>query len=135
LPVEARAILTAFSTASAPEFRSRVGAGAGRQLGEAAADLDVRLVDPDHEALVQVRVDLLVHRRDRGWEAVTGVLAAEAAGEVDVRAAVHILDPGALRARDDDRRSCDPPRDVLLAGGQDSLALGALIDRHDTIVP
>ena len=57
---------------------------ARRELGEPAADLDVRLVDPDHEALVQVAVDLLVDRGDDRREAVTGVLAAEAAGEVEV---------------------------------------------------
>ena len=112
-----------------------VGARAGRELRQPAADLDVRLVDPDHEALVQVGVDLLVHRGDCGREAVACVLAAEAAGEVDVRAAVHVLDPGPFRACDDDRRRRDPARDVLLAGGKDSLALRALIDRHDTIVP
>ena len=107
-----------------------VGADAGRELGQPAADLDVRLVDPDHEALVQVRVDLLVHRGDCGREAVTGVLAAEAAGEVDVRAAVHVLDPSAFRARDDDRRRRDPARDVLLAGREDALGRGALLHGH-----
>ena len=56
-PVAARAILTAFSTASAPrveEHRLLVVAAARRELGQPAADLDVRLVHADHEALVQV---------------------------------------------------------------------------------
>ena len=63
-PVAARAILTAFSTASAPELTSseRCSPDARAELGETAAQLDVRLVRPDHEALVQVAVDLLVDR-------------------------------------------------------------------------
>src|SRR5204862_5842793 len=68
-------------------------ARARRELGESAADLDVRLVYPDHEALVEVRVDLLVHGRDGGRQPVARVLAAEAAREVDVRLAVDVLDP------------------------------------------
>ena len=107
---------------------------ARRQLGESAADLDVRLVDPDHEALVEVRVDLFLHGRDGRRQPVARVLAAEPAGEVDVRLAVHVFDPGALRARDDDRRGRDPTRHVLLAGGQDALALGPLLHRHETIL-
>ena len=39
-------------------------------------DLDVRLVHPDHEALVQVVIDLLVHRADDGLRVVPEVLAA-----------------------------------------------------------
>ena len=59
----ARAILTAFSIASAPELTSSDCLGPpGPELVEEPADLDVRLVDPDHEALVQVAVDLLVDR-------------------------------------------------------------------------
>ena len=110
-PVAVRAILTAFSTASAPEFRSRdfVSTPSARpRLVEQPADLDVRLVHPDHEALVEVAVDLLVNRR--GSEAVAGVLAAEPAGEVDVLAAVDVPDPGALRARDDERGGRDAAR-------------------------
>jgi hypothetical protein len=124
LPVAVRATLTAFSTASAPR----------RQFGEPPADLDVRLVDPDHEALVEVRVDLFVHGRDGGRQPVARVLAAEPAGEIDVRLAVHVFDPGVFRARDDDRRGLDPARHVLLAAGQDALALGPLLHRHETIL-
>ena len=46
--------------------------------------------------------------------------------------AVDVLDPGALRTRDDDRRGRDPARDVALAGGQDALDSGALLDGHQT---
>ena len=132
-PVAARAILTAFSTASAPVFRRTLFWSVpehGRQLGEPPADLDVRLVDPDHEALVEVRVDLLVHRGDCGRKAVTGVLAAEPAGEVDVAATVDVLDPGALGAGDHDRRSGDPARDVALAGGEHPFGGRALFHGH-----
>ena len=41
-------------------------ARAGRELGEPPADLDIRLVETDHHALVQVAVDLLVQRRHDG---------------------------------------------------------------------
>ena len=41
----------------------------GESSREPPADLDVRLVHPDHEALVQVAVDLLVDRGDRRAEA------------------------------------------------------------------
>ena len=51
-------------------------AAARRELGEPPADVDVRLVHADHEALVQVAVDLLVDGRDGGGQAVAGVLAA-----------------------------------------------------------
>ncbi len=48
---------------------------------------------PDHRALVQVAVDLLVHRlHDRG-QRVADVRAADAPGEVDVLAAVDVPDP------------------------------------------
>ena len=62
------------------------------------------------------------------------VLAAEAAGEVDVRPAVDVLDPRAVRACHDDRRGRDPAGDEPLAGGQDALTLGALCHRHETIL-
>ena len=44
------------------EQRALLVAAAGRELREPPADLDVRLVHPDHEALVQVAVDLFVDR-------------------------------------------------------------------------
>jgi hypothetical protein len=121
LPVAARAILTAFSTglgAAVQEQALLVGAGARRELCEPSARLDVRFVDPDHEALMEIRVDLLVHGRDRRGLGRARVLAAEPACEIDVRLAVDVLDPGAARARDDDRRGRDPARHELLAAAR-----------------
>jgi hypothetical protein len=109
-------------------------AGAGRQVCESPADLDVRFVDPDHEALMEIRVDLLVHGCDGRGQPVARVLAAEAAGEVDVRLAVDVLDAGAFCAGDDDRRGRDSARHEPLAGGQDALTLGPLLHRHETIL-
>ena len=48
--------------AGVDEDRLLLGARARRELGEAPAHLDVRLVDPDHEALVEI-----VGRPARGW--------------------------------------------------------------------
>ena len=102
-PVAARAILTAFSTASAPELTSRLRCSPPTQgrARQPPAELNVRLVHPDHRALVQVAVDLLVDRGDRGRKTVAEVLAGEPAGEVDVLAPVHVHDPRALCARDE----------------------------------
>ena len=79
-PVAQRAIFTAFSTglgAGVHEDRALLAAAARRELGEAPADLDVRLVDADHEALVEVAVGLLLDRLDDRGVPVTGVLAAD----------------------------------------------------------
>ena len=89
--------------AGVDEDRPLLLARARRELREPAADLDVRLVHPDHEALVQVAVDLLVDRGDGRREPVAGVLAAEPAGEVDVLAAVDVPDACAFRPVDDER--------------------------------
>ena len=101
---------------------------AGPELVQQPAHLDVGLVHPDHEALVQVRVDLLVDRC-RG-KAVTGVLATEPAGEVDVLAAVDVPEARALGPRDDERRRRDAASDVPLALGDDPVRRRALADRH-----
>src|SRR5207244_9634469 len=87
-------------------------AGARRELGQASADGHIRLVRRDHEALVQVSVDLVVNGRDHGVAAVPEVLTADAAGEVDVAPAVDVPDPRSLGALDDDRSDCDAARDV-----------------------
>ena len=100
----------------------------GPRLAEQATHLDVRLVHPDHEALVQVPVDLLVD--GVGREAVTGVLAPEPAGEVDVLASVDVPHARPLRPRDDARRGGDPAGDVPLARRDDPFRLGALLDGH-----
>ena len=133
LPVATRAILTAFSIASAPEVdedRLLLGAPAGRQLGQAPADVDVRLVEADHDALVEIAVDLLVHRRDRRRQAVAGVLTADPAREVDVLLAVDVLDPDALGPRDHDRRSRHATGDVALLLLDQALGLSVLSKRH-----
>src|SRR5438105_12789572 len=75
---------------------------AGPELVEPAADLDVRLVHADHEALVEVSVDLLVDGADDPGRAVPEVLAGDAAGEVQVLAAVGVPDAGAPRPGDDE---------------------------------
>ena len=73
------------------EDRALLAAAARRELGEPPADLDVRLVDADHEALVEVAVGLLLDRLDdRRRCRWPGVLAADPAGEVDERAAVDV---------------------------------------------
>ena len=132
-PVAVLAIFTAFSTASAPEFTSSdfvSTPGCGQRLVEEPADLDVRLVHPDHEALVEIAVDLLVDRSGR--EAVAGVLASEPAGEVDVLATVDVPDPCAFRAGDDEWRSGDTARDVACAVSENPPAFDCLFDarRH-----
>ncbi len=82
--------------AGVQEDRLLVFAAAGRELAEPAADLHVGLVGGDHEALVQVLVDLRVDRVDHGLRVVAEVLAADAAGEVQVADAVGAVDVGAL---------------------------------------
>ena len=116
--------------AAVQEQRLLVRAAARRQLGEPPAHLDVRLVHPDHEALVQVAVDLFVHRVDDGRQRVPEIGAPDPAGEVDVLAAVDVPDPRSLGAVDDDRRGRDPPRDVALAGLLDALGALSLLQRH-----
>src|SRR5206468_2758199 len=98
------------SSSASSEVTPRYGYGprARRQVREPPADLHVRLVDPDHEALMEVGIDLFVHGCDGSGQAVAGVLAAEPAGEIHVGLAVDVLDAGALGAGDDDRRGRDP---------------------------
>ena len=93
-PVAARAIFTAFSMPSAPEFTSseRCSPPARRELAEAPADLDVRLVGADDEALMQVALGLLLHGLDDRRVPVANVLAADASCEVDERATVDVGD-------------------------------------------
>ena len=136
-PVAARAILTAFSIASAPEL-TRIdfwrSPAHGRVLGEPAADLDVRLVGADHEALVQEAVDLLVDRRHHRREAVARVLAGDPAREVEVERPVGRLDLRALGARDDQAGRRDAPRDEALARFEDVVDRRALAERHAAIL-
>ena len=112
------------------EDRLLFAATAGRELREPAADVDVRLVHPDHEALMQIAVGLLVDRRDDGGRSVTRVLAAETAGEVDVLAAVDVPDARALGAIDDERRRRDSAGDIAVACVLNGLARRPLRDLH-----
>ena len=89
-PVAARAILTAFSTASAP-VENRIGLGLareGRELVQPLAELDIGLVGHDLEGGVGEGVELLLHRRDHLRMAVAGVEHGDAAGEIDEALAV-----------------------------------------------
>ena len=65
-PVALRAIFTAFSTASAPEFANIVFFGdvAGRERVQPLGQLDVGLVRGDVEARVRVELELPLRRRD-----------------------------------------------------------------------
>ena len=116
--------------AGVDEERALLALAAGRELGEAAADLDIGLVRADHEALVEVEVDLLVDRGDRGRIVVPEVVAADPAGEVDVAAPVDVLDPRAERARDDEPRSRDPAGHVARALREDAGGRGFLLQGH-----
>src|SRR5581483_1781187 len=86
--------------------------------------------DADHEALVQVPVDLLVDGADDRRRAVAEVLAGDAAGEVEVLAAVGVPDARAPRARDDEVARRDPPWDVPLPIRENVLRGSFLLDPH-----
>ena len=105
-------------------------AAARRELGETPADLHVGLVRPDHEALVEVAVDLLVNRLPDRRVPVPEVEAADAAREVEVLAAVRVPDERALGAGDDERGRRDAPGDVLLSRPADPLELAAFLQGH-----
>src|SRR4029078_4360002 len=110
------------------EERLRLAPLCGPGLVERLAPLYVRLVHADHEALVQVPVDLFVE--SSGGEAVPGVLAAEPAREVDVLPSVDVPEPGSLRARDDQRRRRPATGDVALALSDNTIRCCALLDGH-----
>jgi hypothetical protein len=101
-------------------------ARAGRVLCETTAQLDIRLVRADHEALVEEGVDLLVDRGDDGAEAVARVLAGDPAGEVEVDRAVDCLDLRSLGATDDEPRRRDSAGDVPPPGFEQVVGGGAL---------
>ncbi len=89
------------------EQRALLAAPARRELAEAPADLDVRLVGADDEALMQVAVGLLLHGLDDRRVPVAKVLAADASCEVDERATVDVGDARSLRLRDHEARGRD----------------------------
>ena len=120
--------------AGVDEDRLLALAGAGRVLGEPPADLDVRLVGADHEALVQEAVDLLVDRGDDRREAVARVLAGDPAREVQIDGAVRRLDLRPLGACDHEARGRNAARDEALACFEDVVGRRALAERHAAIV-
>ena len=88
-----RAILTAFSTASAPELNSaeRLSWSPGVSAVELLAHGDVALVRRDHEAGVGERRDLLLHVARRRRRALLPTLVdGDAGAEVDERVAVGV---------------------------------------------
>ena len=103
---------------------------AGPDLVELLGDRDVGLVRPDHEALMEEPVDLLVHRPDDGCIAVAEVLAGDAARKIDVLAAVGVPDARAPGARDDEVGGRDTPRHVSLPPPAHLVRGGTFLDPH-----
>ena len=116
------------------EDRALLAAAARRELGEPATHLDVRLVDADHEALVQVAVGLLLDRLDDRGVSVAGVLTTDPAGEVDVRPAVRIGDARALGVRDDEPWGRHARSDVAGSIGEDPLGCCRVGRLHREII-
>ena len=116
------------------EHRALLAGAAGRELGESAAHLDVRLVGADDEALVEVLLGLLLHGSDHRRMAMAEVLAADAAREVDERAPVDIRDAGAFRVSDNQARRRHTGGDVPCSVRRDPLRLGALPHGHRAIM-
>ena len=121
------ASLTAFSTASAPLLASSVFLGnvAGRELVEQLAQADVRLVGGDQRRMWMQRTSAPApHGLDHRRRAVADGQHADAAGEVDERVAVDVVDERAVGALDDDlgglaepvRHRRRPPRQHRLFG-------------------
>src|SRR5207248_3973796 len=102
----------------------------GPELVQPPADLDVRLVEPDHEALVQIAVCLVVDRLDDRLGAVAEVLAGDPSGKVEVLPALGVPDRRALGPLDHYVRRRDAARDVLPATPPDGFRVCALLDRH-----
>jgi hypothetical protein len=111
--------------------QQRLRLGVARpELVEAPADLDVRLVHPDHEALVQVAVDLLVDRLDDRVGVVAEVLAGDSAREVEVLPPVGVPDRRPLGTADGHVRRRHASRHVPLAPGADGGRVLELFRRH-----
>ena len=112
------------------EDRSLLRPRARRELGEQAARLDVRLVARDHEALMEVAVDLLVDRGDDSLGTVAGVLAGDPAGEVEVGPPVGVDEACALRALDHEPRRRHASSHVPPPRLDQPLGRARLPDRH-----
>src|SRR5439155_5031085 len=91
---------------------------------------DVRLVGADHEALVQVLVDLLVDRAHDSRAPVAEVLAGDAAAEVEVLATLAVPDPGTPGARDDELGARNAPRHESIACLAHAVAGNPIFDPH-----
>ena len=102
-PVYLRAILTPFSTASAPELTQHglLREVAGGVLGEQFGDAHVLLVRRDREERVHDVAELPLRRRDDGVVGVADRRDADAGAEVDELVAVDVDDDGAVGALDD----------------------------------
>src|SRR5215475_12256028 len=100
------------------------------ELVQPPADLDIRLVEPDHEALVQVAVGLVVDRLDDRLRAVAEVLAGDPSGEVEVFPAVGVPDRRALGPSDHHIGRRDAARHITLPARPDALRVYALVYRH-----
>ncbi len=105
-------------------------AAAGRELPEPPANLDVRLIGADDDALVQVALGLLLDGLDDRWVPVAQVLTANSSCEVDERATVDVGDSRSLCLRDDEAWGRDSWRDVSCTVRRNSLRLGALPHGH-----
>jgi hypothetical protein len=106
------------------------GGAARPELVELLGDGDIRLVDADHEALVEVAVDLLVDRPHDARVAVAEILAGDPSGEVDVLAALGVPDAGAPGAADDEVARGDPPRDEPLSVAKHLCGGRLFLDPH-----
>ncbi len=106
--------------------------GARVQRADAPADLDVRLVHRDREALVHVALGLFLHRSHDRLGRVAAVERADSADEVDVLPPVDVGQAGAVRSRDEDRRRRHSAGYVFVLGRGEPgrLALRGLVDSH-----
>jgi len=75
-----------------------LGRAAGRQRVQLFGEPHVALVRRHHEAGVQEAIRLRMQRGDHARLAMPGIETADAAREIEVAVAVHILDDGAFGA-------------------------------------
>ena len=100
------------------------------ELVELLGDRDVGLVEADHEALVQIAVDLLVDGLDYRLGVVAEVLASDAAREIEVLTSVGVPDRRPFGAGDGHVRRRDSSRHVSIAPGADGRRVLDLFRRH-----